>query len=111
MVRRLDRYELEYAALFERVVEIVRDRFMPIVVRHAISGRAAVNSMDDVFENPLALAMLIDIFSERGYHAVVDKRLEQVPEKIDLKTGEIECGNVPVYRIHIRFQGSEIRRG
>jgi len=111
LVKRLDRYALEYESLFAQVVQIVKERFMPIVVRHAISGRATVNSVDDVFDNPLAMAMLIDIFSERGYHAVVDKRLEQVPEKFDPESGKICCFSMPVYRIHIRFQGSEIRRG
>ena len=111
LVRRLDRYELEYEDLFAHVVSIVMERFMPIVMRHAISGRATVNSVDEVFDNPLALAMLIDVFSERGYHAVVDKRLEQVPERVDLATGKIELKQSPVYRIHIRFAGSEIRRG
>ena len=111
LVRRLDRYELEYERLFAHVVSIVMERFMPIVERHAISGRATVNSVDEVFDNPLALAMLIDVFSERGYHAVVDKRLEQTPVRVDLETGAIELKQSPVYRIHIRFQGSEIRRG
>lgn len=111
LVKRLDRYALEYETLFAQVIQIVKERFMPIVVRHAISGRATVNSVDDVFENPLAMAMLIDVFSERGYHAVVDKRLEQVPEKFDPETGHISCYTMSVYRIHIRFIGSEIRRG
>lgn len=111
LVRRLDGYELEHAALFEKVVNIVRERFMPIVMRHAISGQAAVNTMDEIFATPLALAMLIDIFSERGFHATVDKRLERVPEQFDLQTGKITCRNQWVYRIHIHFQGSEIRRG
>ncbi len=111
LVKRLDRYELEYQDLFAHVVSLVKERFMPIVMRHAITGESAVNSVDEVFDNPLAMAMLIDIFSERGYHAVVDKRLEQVPERVDLKTGHIELRQTPVYRIHIRFQGSEIRRG
>jgi adenylate kinase len=111
MVRRLDGYELEHRELFARVVDIVRERFMPIVVRHAITGRAAVNTTDEVFTDPLALAMLIDIFSERGFHAVVDKRIEHVPERVDLKTGAIHNRNHIVYRIHIYFRGSEIRRG
>ena len=55
--------------------------------------------------------MLIDIFSERGYHARVDKRLEQIPERVDLETGRIECREQVVYRTHIHFRGSEIRRG
>jgi hypothetical protein len=45
---------------------------MPIVVRHAVSGIASINSEDLLFEDPSALAMLIDVFSERGFHATVD---------------------------------------
>ena len=55
--------------------------------------------------------MLIDIFSERGYHAVVDLHRIEVPESFDLKTGQIKCRLKKVFRIQIRFQGSEIRRG
>jgi adenylate kinase len=44
---------------------------MPIVIRHAISGVALVNTEEPTLDEPHALAMLIDIFSERGFHAVV----------------------------------------
>ena len=64
-----------------------------------------------VLDDPLALAMLIDVFSERGYHAVVDIHKIELPEKVDLTTGAIKCRMKKVYRIQIRFQGSEIRRG
>lgn len=111
LVRRLDSYELEHADLFARVVRVVEEIFMPIVTRHAISGLAAVNSDDPLFNDPLALAMLIDIFSERGYHATVDKRKQIVPERTDLTTGEISCRVEWIYRIRIDFEGSEIRRG
>jgi len=57
------------------------------------------------------MAMLIDVFSERGYHAVVDLHRIEVPERIDLSTGAITCRIKKVYRVQIRFQGSEIRRG
>ena len=84
---------------------------MPIVLRHAISGVALINAEDAVLEAPLALAMLIDVFSERGYHAVVDIHRIDVPERFDIATGAIRCSTKKVYRIQIRFQGSEIRRG
>ena len=64
-----------------------------------------------MLEDPLALAMLIDVFSERGYHAVVDLHRIELPEKIDLATGAIKCRMKKVFRLQIRFQGSEIRRG
>jgi adenylate kinase len=111
LVTRLDSYELEHAALFAGVVAFIEKKMMPIVLRHAISGVAHINTEDTILDDPLALAMLIDVFSERGYHAVVDIHRIDVPERVDLTTGAIECRVKKVYRTQIRFQGSEIRRG
>lgn len=111
MVKRLDSYELEHGALFANVTAFIEKKMIPIVLRHAISGVALINTEDPVLDDPLALAMLIDVFSERGYHAVVDIHRIDVPERFDLATGTIECRVKKVYRIQIRFQGSEIRRG
>lgn len=111
LVKRLDTYELAHRELFDKVIQVIDKKIMPIVLRHAISGVALVNSEDAVFDDPLALAMLIDVYSERGFHAVVDLHRLEIPEKIDLKTGLISCRIKKVYRIQIRFQGSEIRRG
>jgi adenylate kinase len=111
MVKRLDGYELEHAELLRQVVELIRSKFMPIIERHALSGRAHVNSEDPIFNEPLAIPMLIDIFSERGFHAVVDKHIQEVPERFDLTTGKIECRPKAVYRIQIHFKASKIRRG
>ncbi|MGC4072111.1 MAG: nucleoside monophosphate kinase [Nibricoccus sp.] len=111
MVKRLDAYEFEQSDLFARVVTFVEKKLMPIVLRHAISGVALINTEDPVLDDSLALAMLIDIFSERGYHAVVDLHRIEVPEKFDLTTGLIKCRVKKVFRLQIRFSGSEIRRG
>ena len=111
LVRRLDGYELTHKELFIKVVKDIAEKFMPIITRHALSGRASVSSEHEIYEDPLALAMLIDIFSERGYHATVDKRIQTIPERVDLETGEIVSRIKNVYRINIQFRGSEIRRG
>lgn len=111
LVRRLDSYELEHSELFAKVITFIEKKIIPIVLRHAISGTALINAEEPVLEEPLALAMLIDVFSERGYHAVVDIHKIEIPEKVDLATGEIRCRLKKVFRIQIRFQGSEIRRG
>ncbi len=84
---------------------------MPIITRHALSGHSNINSEDPVLHEPEALGMLIDIFSERGYHAVVDIHRIEIPESVDLATGKITCRVKKVYRSIIRFKGSEIRRG
>lgn len=111
LVKRLDSYELEHNEHFAKVTAFIEKKVIPIVLRHAISGVAQINTEDPVLENPLALAMLIDVFSERGYHAVVDIHKIEIPERVDLATGEIKCRTKKVFRIQIRFQGSEIRRG
>ena len=89
LVKRLDGYELSSPEVFQRVVTLIEKKMMPIINRHALSGHANINSEDPVFDEPLALAMLIDIFSERGYHAVVDVHRIEIPEVVDLKTGKI----------------------
>ena len=111
LVKRLDGYELDSRELFTKVVAFIERKMMPIVLRHAISGVALINTEDAVLDAPMALAMLIDVFSERGYHAVVDIHRIDVPERFDIATGAIRCSTKKVYRIQIRFQGSEIRRG
>jgi adenylate kinase len=111
LVRRLDGYELSNPELFQRVVNLIDKKIMPIVKRHALSGHANINSEDPVLNESDALAMFIDIFSERGYHAVVDVHRIEVPETVDLTTGKISCRVKKVYRTIIRFKGSEIRRG
>jgi len=111
LVKRLDSYELGHTDLFIRTVEIIKAKFMPIITRHALSGRSVVNSEDPIFDDPLALSMLIDIFSERGFRAVVDKHIQEIPERVDLDSGRIYGRTKAVYRIEINFKGSEIRRG
>ncbi len=111
LVKRLDSYELENTELFQQVVGFIDKKVIPIVVRHAISGTAHVNTEDPVLDVPLALAMLIDVFSERGYHASVDIHRIEVPEIVNLATGKITCRVKKVYRLQIDFKGSEIRRG
>lgn len=111
LVKRLDSYELMQPDLFQRVVDFVETTMMPIIKCHAISGHANINSENRLLGESGALVMLIDIFSERGYHAVVDVHRIEIPEKFDLTTGKISCRTKKVYRTIIRFKGSELRRG
>ena len=111
LVHRLDSYEKFHSELFEQVVSLIKTKFIPIVDKHSISGLAYINSEDAVFEDPLAIAMLIDVFTERGFTAVVDIRKMEVPSRIDPKSYEIINRSKKVYRVRINFPGSKIRRG
>jgi len=109
LVRRLDEYEVEQPEIFGRVVEFIETKMMPIVIRHAVSGVANINSEDPLFQDPSALAMLIDVFSERGFHATVDVTRVGVPDHIDLQTGKIFSQEKRVFRFSVRFRNAEIR--
>ncbi len=111
LVRRMDSYQIEHRDLFARVIRLLEERFLPIILRHAIAGHAVINSEDPIFENPLALAMVIDIFSERGFRAIANINRTEIPVRFNLETGEITCAMKKIYRFQIQFQGSEIRRG
>ncbi|MEE2627937.1 MAG: nucleoside monophosphate kinase, partial [Candidatus Latescibacterota bacterium] len=110
-VKRLEGYNEDHPELFQRVIDLINERFMPIVERYAITGMTLINSEDSLFEDPLALTMLIDIFSERGYQALVDVNKVEVPERIDPGTHAIICAQKLVYRFQIRFAASAIRHG
>jgi SOS-response transcriptional repressor LexA len=58
LVRRLDAYKVEKPELMEAVVAFIETKMMPIIVRHAISGRADINTEDKLFHDPEALAIL-----------------------------------------------------
>ena len=111
LVKRLDGYQVEHPELLKAVVDFIQEKMMPIIQRYAVSGRSMVNTEDTLFEDPVALAMLIDIFSERGFRASVDIRHKETPVRFDLETGLIETCKRRIYRITILFSGSKIRRG
>lgn len=111
LVDRLDTYAERHTELFEQVVQLIQQEFIPIIERHAISGSAVINTESSILQDTKALAMLIDIFSERGYHAIIDLHREEIPESIDPKSFKIKTRIKRVYRVRIAFKGSEIRRG
>jgi len=111
LVHRLDAYAMDQRDLFEAILAFVDIKLMPIVKRHAITGMAFVNTENPILAGNDAKAMLIDIFSERGFRAIIDLHRIEVPERFDTVTGEIQCREKKVYRIQIHFSGSEIRRG
>ena len=114
LVERLEGYAENNRPLFEKVVKLVEEKMIPIVRAHAMSGHARFNSEHELLsegKDGEALKMLIDVFTERGFHASVDVHKMDVPERVDLTTGQICCRTKKVYRIAIRFPPSDIRRG
>ncbi len=111
LVRRLDSYQRENAALFKRVITVIDQEFMPVILLHGITGLAKITTENEIFANTLAMNMLIDVFNERGYRATGTVEGRDIPTRIDPATNYIICVKRPRYRFEIRFQGSVIRRG
>lgn len=111
LVNRLDSYQVEHTETFQKVVDFIQEKMMPVIKRYAVTGRATVNTEDVLFQNPVAIAILIDVYSERGFQAMVDIHRLEIPEKVDLQTGIITTREKKVYRMTIFFSGSKIRRG
>jgi len=84
---------------------------MPVILNHAITGLCKITTENDLFANPTAIAMLIDVFNERGFRATATIEARDIPSRINPHTNEIFCIKRPRYRFEIRFQGSVIRRG
>jgi adenylate kinase len=111
LVRRLESYQRENSKLFATVIDTIGKDFMPVILNHAITGLAKITTENELFSNPLAIAMLIDIFNERGYRSTVTTEGRDIPSRINPHTNEIFCIKRPRYRFEIHFQGSIIRRG
>ena len=113
LVERLEGYEEQNKELFERVVKLIEAKIIPIVRAHGIAGHARINTEDGLLDEQqgLAMRMMIDVLSERGFHATVDVHKMDVPVRVDLRTGEITCRTKKVFRIEVRFPPSDIRRG
>lgn len=111
LVNRLDSYNAQHPELFEKAVALIDEKFMPIIRRHTMSGRAHVNSEHPMLADPTALAMIIDIFADRGYDTVIDVRRYEIPARINHETWEIETREKIVWRFIVNFPGSRIRRG
>ncbi|NQX01490.1 nucleoside monophosphate kinase [bacterium] len=111
LVNRLDSYQVEHPQLLQAVVDFIQLKMMPIIKRYAVTGRTMINTEEALFNDPVAIVILIDIFSERGFRANVDIHRQEVPESFDLSTGKITTREKRVYRMTVYFSGSKIRRG
>ncbi|MEZ6136213.1 MAG: nucleoside monophosphate kinase [Pirellulaceae bacterium] len=92
LVNRLDSYELENTDLFIRVVNIIQSKFMPIVQRHALSGRW-LKSIRRIrcFTIRSRLSMLIDIFPNVVFMLSSISISKTFPAVLILRPGASNC--------------------
>jgi len=83
LMTRLNAYATEYPALFAEAVRVLNTDFMPIVKRQALAGAAVVRSQSELLTNPIALNIVLDVLSERGFHVVLDVIHARVPVAVE----------------------------
>jgi adenylate kinase len=79
LVRRLDDYAASHRPLLSRVVSVIDAEIMPAIRRHAITGHVKIRSVHSVFSEPHAIAMVLDVLSERGFDISASTDLFEVP--------------------------------
>ena len=73
LVRRLDAYASDHRGLFQQVAYTLEREFWPSIRRHQLAGRCLVRTTQPLFKDVLAVEMVIDLLSERGYSVVWDR--------------------------------------
>jgi adenylate kinase len=111
LVRRLDSYEHASAPLFKQVAAFIEAHVVPVIMRHVLAGRCVVKTDRALFEDATAVDMVLDVLSERGYHALYQEVRTPVPQGFDPATGTITCRDRIEHTFEIRFHPPEIRRG
>jgi len=111
LVRRLDSYEHGHPETFKAVSAFIRNEVAPSLSRHAVSGRAHFTTESQLFEQSLAVDILIDTLCERGYRVWYRRATYDVADRVDLKTGIIHHRKRVVHGFDVTFRPPEIRRG
>lgn len=126
LVRRLESYQLSYPDKLQQCVRMIREQFIPVIQRHAISGVSVVRmyafypctfyiinllfySQDKQLENPILIDIIMDVLSERGFAVSVDRRSWTVPVKVNPDTWDIISETRGVFMFEVRSPQLQIR--
>ncbi len=108
LVTRLEAYNSgALKPTFRSVLALLEREALPLLRQGGISGRAEWSSDDGTFAScPDAVAMVVDVLSDRGFLASYARESVIVPVRFDAATGRVESESRPVHRFTIRFEGT-----
>ena len=110
LTARLDTYALSHSELFHKVIEIIDRGVLPILKRSGMAGEAQYMSQNALFtKNPIAIDILTDILSDRGYHVTYTPQTTKLPVRVDLASGEISYQQQLTHAFKIKFAVSSVR--
>lgn len=117
MVQRLNAYVTDHPELFRQVVEMVQTEFVHILRRQALAGRAIIRTNNTILSSKIALNMLLDILSERGFFVTLEVQQESIPTRVepavpgDFSGQPIRVEVNRVWKFEVEFPRPNIRRG
>jgi len=110
LVSRLDTYAELHRPDFAAVLGLLDSEVVPLLRHMGLSGHAQYSSQSPLFaEAPMAVSMLIDTLSDRGFSASYAPVRSVLPERVDLKTGEVRCREVVSHVFRITWDTRNVR--
>eukprot|EP01027_Heterolobosea_sp_BB2_P013508 GEZU01019479.1.p1 GENE.GEZU01019479.1~~GEZU01019479.1.p1 ORF type:complete len:246 (+),score=70.19 GEZU01019479.1:516-1253(+) len=105
LVTRLNEYQQFQRDLFIKVIKVIETEFYESIRMHAVSGEALITTYNEVFRNPLAVQMVIDVLTDRSFHVVAEHKYLNIPARLE-GDGHIACEKFEKWRFFIRFEKS-----
>ena len=110
LVFRLDMYCRRHFRLFTDIISLIDTEVMPVLKQCSMAGHAEYRSRHPLLlRSHLAVDILIDILTDRGFNVAhfVEERL--VPRRVDMKSGKILSETEDVHSFRITFNKENIR--
>ncbi|KAI8462363.1 MAG: hypothetical protein J3K34DRAFT_191729 [Monoraphidium minutum] len=110
LVMRLDGYCETVPELFQQVLDRIANDVLPVVRQSGLAGHAEYVTKAPFFsEHPVAVDMIVDVLTDRGYHVCYIREELAVPVHIDPATFAVACAREPVHRFRISFETKGVR--
>lgn len=110
LVSRLEGYCSHQRHLFGPVLGLVQQEVVPLLQQGALSGAAEWVSQSELFtRHPNCVDMLLDVLSDRGFHAHYVREVMAVPENFNAATGSITSRLQPLHRFRFTFDAAGVR--
>ena len=110
LVYRLDLYCKKHYRLFTDIISLIDTEVIPVLKQCSLAGHAEYRSRHPLLlSSPLAVDMLIDILTDRGFSVAHFLEERVVPWRMDTRTGEISNHIEDIHSFRITFDKENIR--
>ena len=110
LVKRLDNFRHRHADLFTKAIDLIETQMVPIIRRHAAAGRANIRLENKFLDKEMAIDMVVDVLTERGYSITAECKELIVPMRVDPETHSIINATRRIWIFEVRFHAPSIRR-